>query len=345
MIDFYVFLYINKSNTLSILYLTKEVAMAKPKKTITEYRNYYLSPQFPVILLSGEHWKISDIPSTRLHFHNCLEIGIVHSGSGILKFYDHSLHFKAGDVTVIPRNVSHTTYSAPGTQSHWSYLFLDPKELFYNFLHSNWTYHDLSRYYLKGYKHILSENEYPTIHSLVKHIIEELLEEKANYQLSVQGLLLAVYIDICRIQKTQSESVKNSSKCNIPDNALLLAPVLDYIEDNYTNPLHISQLSSLCHWSPTHFRRIFHDIIGTSPLDFINSKRILKSCNLLCTTQESVLNISEMVGFHSLSSYNRCFTKMMHMSPREYRKQNTHPHFNMKQPAIQEYAGWLFPEE
>lgn len=319
--------------------------MAKQKRTITEYRNYYLSPHFPVILLSGEHWQISDIHSTRLHFHNCLEIGIVHSGSGTLQFYDHSLNFKAGDVTVIPRNVSHTTYSAPGTQSHWSYLFLDPKELFHNFLHSNWTYHDLSRYYLKGYKHILSENEYPSIHSLVRHIIQELLEEKSNYQLSARSLLLAVYIDICRIQSIQNDSVENSSKYSIPDNALLLAPVLDYIEDNYMSPLHISQLSNLCHWSPTHFRRIFRNIIGTSPLDFINNKRIIKSCNLLCTTQESILNISEMVGFHSLSSYNRCFTKMMNMSPREYRKQNIQTNFNIKHPAILEYAGWMFPEK
>ena len=319
--------------------------MAKSKKVITEYRNYYLPPQFPVILLSGEHWKISDLESTRLHFHNCLEIGIVHSGSGTLKFYDTSLPFKAGDITVIPRNVSHTTYSAPGTESHWSYLFLDPKELFHAFLHSNWTYHDLSRYYLKGYKHILSQNEYPMIYSLIHHTIEELLEEKSNYQLSVQGLLLSVYINICRIQSMQNKSVENTSIYNIPDQAILLAPVLDYIENYYTMPLKISQLSDLCHWSPAHFRRIFHDIIGTSPLDFINSKRILKACNLLCTTQESILTISEMVGFHSLSSFNRCFTKIMNMSPRNYRKQNSQSHLSIKQPAILEYAGWLFPEK
>ena len=48
--------------------------MARPKSPVTEYRSYYLPMQFPVKLLSGDHWKISDIPSKRLHFHNCLEI-------------------------------------------------------------------------------------------------------------------------------------------------------------------------------------------------------------------------------------------------------------------------------
>ena len=53
--------------------------MSKPKNIVTEYRNYYLPVDFPLLLLTGEHWKISDIPSSRLHFHNCLEIGICHS--------------------------------------------------------------------------------------------------------------------------------------------------------------------------------------------------------------------------------------------------------------------------
>ncbi len=53
--------------------------MPKPRHIVTEYRNYYLPVDFPLLLLTGEHWKISDIPSSRLHFHNCLEIGVCHS--------------------------------------------------------------------------------------------------------------------------------------------------------------------------------------------------------------------------------------------------------------------------
>ena len=55
--------------------------MPKTKNDIAEYRSYYLPSDFPVLLLSGEHWKISNIPSKHLHFHNCLEIGLCHSES------------------------------------------------------------------------------------------------------------------------------------------------------------------------------------------------------------------------------------------------------------------------
>ena len=53
--------------------------MARQKSGVAEYRNYYLPYDFPVLLLSGEHWKISSVPSKNLHFHNCLEIGVCHS--------------------------------------------------------------------------------------------------------------------------------------------------------------------------------------------------------------------------------------------------------------------------
>ncbi len=125
----------------------------------------------------------------------------------------------------------------------------------------------------------------------------------------------------------------------------MIAPALDYIEENYMQQFSIELLADLCHWSPTHFRRVFHDIMGTSPLDFINSTRISKACNLLRSTEESILNISEMVGFHSVSSLNRYFVKIMRMSPREYRKQMQYSENRAENQSILEYSGWMYPEK
>lgn len=323
--------------------------MAKPKSAITEYRNYYLPLHFPVLLLSGDYWKISDVPSGRLHFHNCLEIGICHSDSGIMEFYGEPCPFKEGDVTVIPRNVPHTTYSSPGTESHWSYIYLDPQELFKNLLPATWKNYDLSSYAFRGYRHILGRKEYPQIFRLVMDIIRELQEQKPSYQISARGLLLSLYIQLYRIETEESrgkngENHHGAKAEESPENSLMIAPALDYIEDNFMQQFSIDFLADLCHWSPTHFRRVFHDIMGTSPLDYLNNTRIMKSCNLLRSTDHSVLDISEMVGFHSVSSYNRYFIKIMQMSPREYRKQMQQSDKHAEKQSILEYAGWMFPE-
>lgn len=319
--------------------------MAKQKNVITEYRNYYLPMHFPVLVLTGDYWKISDVPSERLHFHNCLEVGICHSDGGCLDFYDNRLDFKAGDVTVIPRNVPHTTYSTPGTESRWSYIFFDPEELFRGVLPATWKNYDLPLSSFQNYKHILSRQDYPTVHSLVSLIIKEYEEQKPSYQFSMKGLLLSLYIELYRIQSMENgDSRKDLDSDRLPDNALVITPALDYIEKNYMQQFSIDYLADLCHWSPTHFRRVFHEIMGTSPLDFLNNTRIMKSCNLLRSTEESILDISEMVGFHSVSSYNRYFIKIMQMSPRDYRKQMQQTDKRNENQSILEYAGWMFPE-
>ena len=53
--------------------------MSRPPPTVIEYRNYELPADFPIQMLSGENWRISDVPSGVLHFHNCLEIGLCES--------------------------------------------------------------------------------------------------------------------------------------------------------------------------------------------------------------------------------------------------------------------------
>ncbi len=348
--------------------------MSKPARTVVEYRSYYLPMPFPVLLLSGDYWKISDVPSTRLHFHNCLEIGICHSDSGILEVAGQQLSFRAGDITVLPRNVPHTTYSTPGTRSHWSYLFLDPKELLQPFLPSTWTNYHLSPEAFPSFRYVFSKEDFPCLHHLAQDILRELETQRPCYQICAKGLLLTLYIELYRIQsagglpseKTASslsvssnDGQKNSDSQKtgdspkmqeqtksgeIAENALVILPALNYIDDNYMQALTIEQLAALCHWCPTHFRRVFQEIMGVSPLAFINSTRINHACVLLRSTERSILDISEAVGFRSISSFNRHFIQMMQMSPREYRSRMQQYEKKFEKQSIQEFRGWMRPE-
>lgn len=319
--------------------------MAKPKARVSEFRNYYLPYDFPVLLLSGDHWKISNVPSKRLHFHNCLEIGVCHSEQGYMEFIGDPTpqHFQAGDVTCIPRNIPHTTYSAPGVESHWSYLFFDPKELFRSFLPNFSMDFDLSISAFQNYQHILSREQYPHVHALTMDVMKELEEKKPHYQTSVTGLLLSLFIELYRIQCENGYARTSSAKP--PVNAMVLSPVLDYIEDHYMEDFDMHYLADICRLSPTHFRRLFHSIIGNSPLEFVNHRRITKACDLLRSTELSILEISEMVGFHSVSSFNRHFLELMNMTPRAYRNETRQSKETMEKLSILEYKGWMYPEK
>lgn len=340
--------------------------MAKPKRTIIECRSYSLPPHFPLLLLSGDHWKISDIPSDRLHFHNCIELGLCRSDSGSLMVFDEPVPFHEGDVTMIPKNVPHTTYSTPGTESLWSYIFFDPQALFRNMLPMAWKNFDLSRHAHRGMQVVFDRNQYPRIYQLLYAAIHELEEQRPSYQISVKGLLLSLYIEFFRVFASsaaaagpkftppQSRTPSGNSiytgakppadKEHEKGNALTIAPALDYIELNYSQQFSMEYLADLCHWSPTHFRRVFRDIMHASPLDYVNHTRISNACNLLQSTEDSILDISEAVGFHSVSSFNRCFIRIMQMSPREYRKTTQSLDNGVDSQYIVGYSGWMQPE-
>jgi len=324
--------------------------LPKQKKSVTEYRNYYLPLSFPVLLLAGDYWKISDVPSGRLHFHNCLEIGICHSDSGIMEFYDKKVEFKEGDVTFIPRNVPHTTYSTKGTASRWSYIFLDIEEMLKSVLSSAWNNFSMSLEVLANYNYIFNEEQHPHICQLVHQIVRELSEKLPGYQLSVRGLVMALFIEMMRIEHifagggAVSGALETLEEKNDLEEGLVITPALKYIDENYMQQFPVEYLADVCHLSPTHFRRVFHEIMGSSPLDYLNNTRVLRACSLLRSTEDSILSISESVGFHSVSSFNRSFQKIMQCSPREYRKTMIQTEKNTNSPSILKYSGWMQPE-
>ncbi len=316
--------------------------MAKNKPVVTEYRDYYLPPPFPVLLLSGDYWRISDVISPRLHFHNCLEIGICHSDDGFMSFYGRETPFREGDVTVVPRNVPHTTYSSGGKASLWSYLMIDPKGLFRDLLPAAWQHYDLLSYEFQNFRYILSSAQYPSVYQLAMMIVEEMRLQRPGYQLITRGLLFSLYVEIYRIES--EETPDSFSQNNAPPHSTGIMPALDYIENYYMQQFSIEDLAKLCHWSPTHFRRIFHEMMGISPLDFLNNTRVMKSCALLCGSSRSILEISGMVGFQSVSSYNRHFLEIMKISPREYRKHSAEQNEFAENLLVRQYSGWMRPE-
>ena len=226
---------------------------------------------------------------------------------------------------------------------------VDPAQLFRGLFLTPDAGPDLSLFSYRNYRHILPREEYPHIHYLTLSIIREMEDKRPNYQICVKGLLLALSIELNRIQEeaSQEPGSEASHKAYLPENALIISPALDYIEDNYSTQFPMEDLAEVCHMSLTHFRRVFHTIMRTSPLDYLNSTRIMKACNLLLSTEESILTISEMVGFASVSNFNRHFRSVIRMTPREYRSRMLlarQKEGNDSRQTILEFTGWMEPE-
>lgn len=310
--------------------------MSRVPKTIIEYRNYVLPEYFPILLLSGEQWRISDIPSERLHFHNCLEIGICESDSGTMQLADKTYPFQAGDITFIAKNISHTTYSSPGVSSKWSYLFIDVETLLRPlFPLQILDQRDNLIHLLHHCNFILPGQEYPVLFFLIKEIIYEIQKKDPDYSFSVRGLFISLILNLLPIYKKFEAHTPSSP----PEKTLIIAPAINYIHAHYMDEFTIEYLAGICCLSLTHFRRLFTSIIGEGPLKYMNHLRIQKASELLRTTEMPILNISEEVGFHSLSSFNRHFFSDTSETPTQWRRKS----IAALHPSIRKFAGWMVP--
>ncbi len=309
--------------------------MGRPHRTILEYRSYELPADFPIMVLTGDRWHISPIPGQHLHFHNCLEIGICHTSGGTMVFNRQQLKFKAGDVSCIARNVPHTTWSDEGNGSLWSYLFLDAYALTGASLQSVPTGPFGLGRFLSDCHLLLDSSRYPWARVLTEQIIDEMVSQSPGYQVIVRGLCSALLTYMFRVYSSQSESE------SVRDSSLhVLYPALDHIYTHYMQDFPQDELARLCHLSPTHFRRLFKEQIGTAPLSFLHQTRILKSCALLRSSALSVMEIAGMVGYNSLSSYNRQFIRAMGCSPTAWRKTSG----DQTRPSLLTFTGWTEAE-
>ena len=309
--------------------------MARPQHTVLEYRSYELSPEFPLLVLTGDRWHISPVPGKHLHFHNCLEIGLCHSSGGTLVFNRQQLHFSAGDVTCIARNVPHTTWSDPGEASRWSYLFLDPEALLgHDSLRSSAGLRGAG-YFLSDCHVLLHPDQDPLAATLVEAIVAEVAQARPGYQGCAAGLCLALLTRMLRVYSQESPEESRDPYLSV------LSPALDYIHEHYMQDFPQQTLAGLCHLSPTHFRRLFKEQIGTSPLAFLHQTRILESCTLLRSSGLSITEIALRVGYNSQSSFNRHFSAAMGCTPMVWRRTAG----ESPRPSLLTFTGWTEAED
>ena len=84
-------------------------------------------------------------------------------------------------------------------------------------------------------------------------------------------------------------------------------------------PLALSDLAERAGLSPFHFLRIFRDVTGTTPHQYLVGARLRRAARLLLDTAQPVTRIAYDVGFEDLSNFTRTFRREIGCTPRAYR--------------------------
>lgn len=96
--------------------------------------------------------------------------------------------------------------------------------------------------------------------------------------------------------------------------------VTEYIQQNINLPISLQQLADIAGLNPTYFSNLFSKLMGTSPIQYINKRRIENAQSLLLSGNESLDTIARQVGIDDVFYFSRLFKKTTGISPSAYRK-------------------------
>ncbi len=96
--------------------------------------------------------------------------------------------------------------------------------------------------------------------------------------------------------------------------------VITYIEQHIDQKMDLDRLAGISNFSKYHFSRIFTSLMGKTPMAYVTQKRLERSVTYLAETKKTILEISTLCGFESVSSFYSAFKKHFNATPSEVRK-------------------------
>ena len=246
-----------------------------------------------------------------LHSHPFSELFYVVHGSGTFVTEDMEFPVCENDMVIINPHVQHTEKSLPGAPLN--YIVLGIEGLSFSFGRLATARAGVSSQPTPDtvYKHNMSKTN---VYSYLNIMLEEITEQKEDYEAVCQNLLEVLLICILR----------SGSLSVVPDNSRLLnrecTQIKNYLDANYSEDITLDTLAALTHMNKYYLAHTFTKYMGLSPINYLLQKRIQEGKSLLESTSYSIAQISDLLGFSSQSYFSQAFRKATGMTPMQYRK-------------------------
>lgn len=104
------------------------------------------------------------------------------------------------------------------------------------------------------------------------------------------------------------------------DKSEQLMPILNYIDDHFSEDFSMTVLAELAGISSQHLCRIFKETMHMRPMEYVTYRRLKEAKTLLRHTGLPIAEIGVKCGFPDAGYFSTIFKRYECMSPAEYRK-------------------------
>ncbi|NIM22463.1 MAG: helix-turn-helix domain-containing protein [Armatimonadetes bacterium] len=94
----------------------------------------------------------------------------------------------------------------------------------------------------------------------------------------------------------------------------------DYIEEHIAEPITLRMLADSANYSPWHAARIFKEVTGKTPFEYVRAVRLSRAAAQLRDTNAKIVDVAFDFVFGSHEGFTRAFSKQFGMTPQHYRK-------------------------
>ena len=144
--------------------------------------------------------------------------------------------------------------------------------------------------------------------ALFEGLWNTLIRKKAFFEQSAGLRMESILLRLGRYLLPRSQT------STVPSAALL------YIHSHFRERITLEQLAALESLSVSRFCDVFRESYGTAPIRYLIGVRIKMACELLKTTDLSVWEVAEAVGYTDVSLFARQFKSHVGVTPRHYRE-------------------------
>lgn len=253
------------------------------------------------------------------HKHAFFEILYVLSGQCTQIFMDRTVKLRAGDYCLIAPGVTHAV--SVFDDSIILNILIRRSTFLDIFLNTVRNKSQISLFFLGNLyeKNVTRYMIYRTNNDLRlrNYILDIYLEQSSpdEYSDRIMCSLLAIFFH--QLTRRHGRAVETSDS-TVRDHGYG-EEMINYIIDHYAT-VSIKTLSEHFHFAEPYCSKMVKKISGSTFTELLTSIRMRKSENLLVYTQLSVEEISSQVGYKNPESFIRCFKRIYHVSPSQYRK-------------------------
>jgi len=170
---------------------------------------------------------------------------------------------------------------------------------------------------LLGFKSFTLYSSSPT--SLIKELFEEVINELQMKKVNYEKICLTLFLNIiCHLQR-RMENSQNPHKKYLND----ISSIVQIMNREYEKDYSLEDYAEMCHMSKFHFLRMFKNIVGCTPHEYLANIRIDHAAEFLEDTALSVNEIAARTGFASQSYFCDAFKKKTGKTPSAHRENKT----------------------